>query len=638
MALWEDLGPARLHDYHELHEYIVGDMHLLASPKDLLLTEKRIAQDDNFAELIEAFNNPRTRKIMFARMWQFIYTTIEYKLKTESALFAAAWGTRGMGKSEVLAAIILRLIKAYHKYTIFRPRPALARNDSEGNTKLSKATEEDLKIVLHIDEVEREMSTSSKTEADAMVSNLETIRVLQHSVLRCTIKLQKIIGFAEQCDFVLHTLFQDRMNEINYCMVYVIDDMTGYLEPMGIVDVPLHKNRSYRKQYRALKEKDQEDFTKSFGRTSPLLKRINPVIDSLVDYIFDQHKEKEISRYGDLEADLIDEDTGVGGGILNGDERRIAMKIAFKKVKKRRKKKHKDEEPDEILKGISWGSEFTWRSEIATLMRDHPQWKDYYPFFVAKEVELLKPNRDAKAFSDFTKKSKTQNYRWLKKIDQDTKFQGWLKDQRARLHEAFVAQRLRAKGFVVKEKPKFTHEHQAFEEDLLVTDGKSEVWINCKCGSGMRTYVNSEYKTTFILHQVLKKEAYILYLDLETMHHHIYLPTDSVAVGSKSFPTIMEENIAKLAKSSRPSTPYSLMRALAEDESEASNGKDGMEPEIPVSDDGNFVDSIIALAKISGLDIAEKTVRKKGLKESTVKELIEHVRQELDRDGSRSRV
>jgi hypothetical protein len=553
-----------LANYHDLHEYLIGDdgMHLLASPKDLLLVEKRIEEDEYFAQLIEAFNDTYMRKVMFARMWQFIDSTIEYKLKTKAAPYIAAWGTRGMGKSEVLAFLVLRILQAYYQYTDFPQDsvlPALARDWERGNTLLSKATERGKKLLLHIDEIEFMVGTGSRTEYYSMIANLETIRVLMHAVLCCTIVLNRIKEFAEQADFVLHTLFQDRINEVNYCVLYVMDTMTGMLEPVGIVDVPLHENHEYRKKYEAMKVREQMRFTEHFGRMSNLEGRLEPIVQRLTDYVFEHSLQHDITKPGDLESRLVRKKYGIGGHILNQDERRMAMKFAFDEIQERMETEDGTDADDAEKSAwhITWGTEFTWRTEICELL-EKTKFKDYIPFWTAREVEALSVNKNAQEFSSITHKSKSQNYAWLKRMDADDSFQGWLKETRSIMHESFLAQMFRDAGWEVEQRPTFEHLGMRYTEDLLITRDGQSIWVNAKNGSGFRTYTANEYMTTRILHET-GKEAYILYLDLETGVHELFVPEERISVGSGKGGMKSSKNSKK---NKTPSTPSLLLRAL----------------------------------------------------------------------------
>jgi hypothetical protein len=241
---------------------------------------------------------------------------------------------------------------------------------------------------------------------------------------------------------------------------------------------------------------------------------------------------------------------------LIGEEMDLTASRVLRLLKKRPPK-----EPDkDLLAEYVWESDFTWRAEIASLMERDLRFKYYHLFFLAREVELLNPNKNAKKFSAITGRSKGQNYIVLKKMSGDQVFQGWLKEHRSRLHEKYLAQKFSEAGWQVEEKPKFVYEGLGYEEDLLIIKGKRKIWLNAKCGSGFRTYVTQEFKTTHILANVLKKEAYILYLDLETNVHELREVEKRVSVGSKESSLEAWRNHAKRGKQSTPSL---LLRALA---------------------------------------------------------------------------
>jgi hypothetical protein len=207
---------------------------------------------------------------------------------------------------------------------------------------------------------------------------------------------------------------------------------------------------------------------------------------------------------------------------------------------------------------FQWESDFTWKTEMLQLIQNHPVFKDYTDIFLAHEVEGLSPYKHARQFEKITGLKKTANNDWITRMNKDDIFQGWLKKMRGDMHENFVAQKLGNAGWLVNKKPHFTLGGIDYEEDLYIENGDRQVWINCKCGSGNRTYNKDEYLTTYILANQAGAEAYILYLDLETNMHDVFFPGQSVSVGSRRSALTS----AVQPTNSAPSTPLLLLAAL----------------------------------------------------------------------------
>lgn len=195
-----------------------------------------------------------------------------------------------------------------------------------------------------------------------------------------------------------------------------------------------------------------------------------------------------------------------------------------------------------------WEDEFTWRESFAETLQ-HSRFKKYYNVFYAYEVRGLDVRQDSKKFCEITEKSESQNYRVLRQMKNDKAYNGFLVYERSLLHEAYLAQKFIEAGWKVTPKPTFTHEDKSYEEDLHVKKGKFESWINAKCGDSRKTYVNDkDYKTTYLLHKILKKPACILYLDDTTGVHEVYEAGVSFAVPGNG---IEIETIAKFAAAAK---------------------------------------------------------------------------------------
>ncbi len=552
----------------ELKEIFTGGLQLLASPADILSLKERRRNDKRLDKLFRAFEDPSKREALCAYGWQIADAQIEHRIKMHSSPYIGIIGRRGMGKSETAMYIEERISDSFLINANLKTVPGFGRNASDLNAILAKATTAGKVVIVIGDESEDEVGTGKNTEEQALIDNLETIRMLRHTVIRCANRYSKLRVFSYYCDFILEVIFSDRTNKINYCILYIVDEEIGGSDPripVTIIDVPLHTNEVLRRIYEGIKKKEQEDFTSSGGRRSRIKRKLEPVVQALVQYCQDKGlrvgRGADISKADDLSTKLIFHITvekhGVSGDKWNSTEQKLICTEAYDRLKEL-EKGVVDEEADDMFTDYIWESDFEWRDKIAAMIETHPDFKKYYLYFLAAEVEGLSHNKDAEKFTAITGTKKTANYSWIKRMRDNESFQGWLKDRRARLHESYLAGKFRAAGWEVEEKPQFEHDGLRYEEDLLIRKKKQEVWINAKCGSGSRTYVAEEYKTTYILANN-GKETYVLYLDLERLKHEVHTPSAKFAVGTG-------RSSAEVVESPKPSTPFLLLRVADGDE------------------------------------------------------------------------
>lgn len=542
----------------DLKEYFIGDGILRASPKDLVLLERMKQDDPDLARILNAFENPRERERMNNFSWKWIDGQIEHRVKVmRSGVYFLVFGVRGMGKSETLQTIGLRIADAFEKFLGIEVEIGFARNASDINTILSDATKEAVVIVVLGDEAEKERGMGANTEEGSLIDNLETIRVLLHTVGRATINLKKVRGFARQCDFILRTIYQDRKKRLNWCLLYVYDDDTDKLIPLSMVGVPLHEDEELREVYSQIKEDEQREFTMARGRRSNLRKRLKPFIDIMYNIAIEDDirivRERDFrpkNCWTELRPILLMDERIPAGDTLVDDEPKMVCQAVIMRLGGYFKDKPVEEEKD---LAFEWGQEFTWRDEISTIIKKHGEYAKYYTFFSASEIELLSPNKDSIKFSGITKKSKSQNYSWLRRMKKDENFQGWIKEMRARLHERYLAAIFSRDGWDVIEKAKVEINDIEYEEDLLIMKDGLEFYINAKCGSGARTYVKEEYTTTYLIKHTLKKAAFLLYTDLETGVHMVYRADERFSVGNGEGAIASTRNLEKIKN---PSTPF----------------------------------------------------------------------------------
>ncbi len=529
----------------------------LLSPAEIESLANECQTNEDIYALLEAWGVPARREEMQEWALDFIAKQIAFQIQDVNVVRLVIYGPPGKGKSELAQSLAFFTIEVYQDHNVdILGWPKVARSPSDANDVLSEETEKGNTICLILDEKERQSGLASITNLNALIQNIDTMRVLMHSLIMIAITKQELGKLVSRCQIVFRAIFKDKENRTNWCIMYVNDIEATKLLPLAIVGIPLHPHQWFRDWYEKDKRKKQVGLTVAGGRSKADPKRIKDTAREALTFL-KKHRIVNPTR-GTVKEILT---TEIPNALIGAEIDLTASRVL------RLLKERSPIEPDkDLFAEYVWESDFTWRAEIASLMESDLRFKDYYLFFLAREVELLNPNKNAKKFSEVTGRSKGRNYTVLKKMNGDQEFQGWLKHQRSRLHERYLAQKFTAAGWEVEEKPKFVHEGIEYEEDLLITKGGREIWLNAKCGSGFRTYVTQEFKTTHILANVLKKEAYILYLDLETGVHEFREPKKRVSVGSKEASLEAWQNLAKRGKPSTPS--LLLLRALAGGEGE----------------------------------------------------------------------
>lgn len=555
----------------KLKEIFKGGLKLLASPKQIASLDRRRENNKDLDRLLRAFDNPRRRQLMFEQAWRWLDSQIEYRLKQKGAPFIAVYGDRGIGKSEAEATLMFRLAEAYKKFLGIDVVLAIGRNPSDINELLARATEQGKVAIVAGDETEKELGVGSMTEEQALLDNLETIRVLLHTIIRCANRYRKFKVFSYYCDFVLEVIFRDDHNRSNYAILYIIDEETGSDPriPMFIIDLPLHEHKWFRDEYEEMKIKEQVEFTASGGRRSRVKTKLLPAVEALVKLCTEESltvgRGNDIKKADDLMPKLIFHVTverfGIRGDKWNTTENRLICQEAFDMLKKKANNIQEGKDT-KVVKEHVWSTDFEWREQIASLMQGHALYGRYHLYYIASEVMGLNHYKDNKEFGKITGTRSTTNRKWTKRMDIDESFQGWLKDKRGKMYESYLAQKFKAAGFEVEPEPRFKHKDIRYEEDLLITIGKREVWINAKCGY-KRSYRKEEYHTTYILSHILGKEAYIVFFDLDNERCEVHLPDEQFTVGKEGI--VESPKIASgRKKSGRPkrATPFLILEAL----------------------------------------------------------------------------
>jgi hypothetical protein len=321
-----------IYEIKKIIEYFAEGLPLL-SPADFTRLEERLKKEDDLREL---FTQYKSLAEACEEGSIFLIAQIEFRAKTGSSVYFHIYGTRGMGKSEVGMSVSIMVIQSYRKYADIDPTMTFGRSPSELNMKLAKATKKGISLMLISDEAEDESGTGSATEETSLIGNLDTMRVLMHSVGRLSIPYRR--GFGLRCDFILEPILQDRENRINYCVVYTPDPDTGTKKATYLIDIPLHEDEALRDAYEAWKEREQRKFTGAGGRRSRLKEKLAPFVDALVQVAKDEG-EADITSWSQLE-DLLCFDVKHGDSLVSGEVSKV-MKRAFRLLKKDKRKKGK---------------------------------------------------------------------------------------------------------------------------------------------------------------------------------------------------------------------------------------------------------------------------------------------------------
>lgn len=551
------------------------------SPPALLVLYRRMKEDPRIKRLIHRFNSPASLEKAEKEALDFVKQSLAYRVLDKSSINVGICGHRSLGKSELMMVLQKMIIDTFRQLSSIDMKYRFSRDYTSTNTELKNAVDEGYKVVIGFDEPEKGAGRGIQKEQDAFWNNVNTIRILLLNIIKVGVLFDW--AFALHCDFFLEVIFKDKDKRKNYAIVWVIDPMNQERYPEFILGLPLHEDEEMRTEYEKVKMEEQLRLTSSRGRSNRSLEALRPVCDALVQHAIDltdkglfnadelannQRKWKDLRTL--LTMDIAEEMPLAGS--LSGDE---TEDVCRKAIMELYQWYQRPQAKPSVTNEYHWTTkEFTWRAEVANLMREHPRFSKFYPFWYASEVMNLNPSKNSKEFTEITGRSQSQNYKWLDKIDKNKSLDGWIKQARSELHESFIAEKLREAGWHVEEKSLVTIDGQEYEEDMFIAKDGQEFYINAKCGNGMRTYVNSQYKVTYLIHTVLKRPAFILYTDLETGIHYSYQPLDRFSVGTGAGAVSSTENFAK---SRNPSTPFLSGLAGEAGGEGTAGGRDGQE-------------------------------------------------------------
>ncbi len=515
-----------------LDGYVPPPIQLMAPPNVIEALNDKAVEDEEIYQLLKAWADPKRRLRMHWWAFTFISDQLWYQAVTENTLYAGLYGPKGTGKSEIAMFLALLIIAVYQKYVAIKPILGFARSPSGANQVFANATQNKSTVALVLDETEKESGTGSGRELTGMIQNMDTMRELRHSMVVIAITKEELGSMLSRCEIVLRSIFKDRDNKVNWCILYNNDIDAKRLIPKAIVAIPLQPYDSLRKKYREWKRRSQVKLTSEGGSTGASSAKVVELADLLVDYA----EEHGYTDYGVTQLEeLLSTEIPGGSGVTYKEESKICNR-ARRFLDKRTRGGPPDEE--DARPDIVWvGEQFNWRIHIGTALKESTDFPEqYYDIWYITEIEGLNPHKDRQKVEDLIGIKYDTVMKWKRRMDGDDKFQGWIKYQRGEvLFEPFLKKRLEDLGYRVEQKPTITIDGQEMEEDLAVYVGDElAFYCNAKTGTGLATYPATAYKTTYLLRNKLHLPAWIIYYDHGADVYSILDPAEEhINVGRK---------------------------------------------------------------------------------------------------------
>ena len=258
----------------------------LISPAEFEALADLSEDSPDIFSLLNAWVNPVLREEMQEWANSFIEEQVEYQIRDKNVLRVAIYGPAGKGKSELAISLMFDIIANYHKYGVdIIGWPLIARSPSDANDVFAEHTKRGNTIGLVLDEKERESGTGSITNLHALVQNLDTMRVLRHSLIMLAITKEEFGKLISRCQLIFRAIFKDIDNCINWCIMYINDMESKNLIPLAIVGIPLHPHEWFRKWYEKDKMTQQVSLTGGGGRRQADPKMIISTAAELIKYV-----------------------------------------------------------------------------------------------------------------------------------------------------------------------------------------------------------------------------------------------------------------------------------------------------------------------------------------------------------------
>lgn len=532
------------------HEYDIPPLAELLSPVEIEALAEECDNDEKIYDIIEAWGDSARRAEMQEWALDFIARQAEFQIRDENTLYIAVYGPKGKGKSEVAQRLAFFLIGVYQDHSVnVIGVPKVARSPSEANDIFGEETLRENSACMILDEKEREVSTASKTNLDALIQNIDTMRNLKHSLIMITIHKRSFGGLLPRCELVFRALFKDKNNRVNWCLMFVNDMEGKRLIPLAIVGIELHPFEEFREMYEIDKRSRQVELTGiGGGRSVADPKNVIKTTDDVIEFL----KAKRITGPS---APVIRELllTEIPNTLI-GEEKDAVVARTQRLMKKQKAEK---DSWQISFEGMLWaGDEFDWRVRLSNILKDSTTYpEEYWKIWYVIEVEGLTVHKDKKKVKEMVGMGYGAARKWKRRIDKDDSFQGWVKFIRGELFEDFLRKRFEVLKFDAEKKPTVIIDGKEYVEDLLVTKDGDSVYINAKCGAGYANYVADDYKTTHLIKTQLKQPAWVVYYDYEAEIFSVHDPAEpTINVGSEDTTTLKmfeSDDFTKYVKSTK---------------------------------------------------------------------------------------
>lgn len=248
--------------------YSVPPLAELLSPAEIESLANECQTNEDIYALLETWGIPDRREEMQEWALDFIAKQIAFQIQDVNVVRFVIYGPPGKGKSELAQSLAFFIINVYQEHNSdILAWPKIARSPSDANDIFSEETQKGNTICLVLDEKERQIGLASITNLNALVQNIDTMRILRHSLIMIAITKQELGKLVSRCQIVFRAIFKDKENRINWCIMYVNDMEANNLIPLAIVGIPLHPHQWFRDWYEEEKRKNQVSLTVAGGRS-----------------------------------------------------------------------------------------------------------------------------------------------------------------------------------------------------------------------------------------------------------------------------------------------------------------------------------------------------------------------------------
>ena len=258
----------------------------LLSPAEIESLANECQTNEDIYALLEAWGVPARREEMQEWALEFIAKQIAFQIQDVNVVRFVIYGPPGKGKSELAQSLAFLTIEVYQDHNVdILGWPKVARSPSDANDVLGEETGKGNTICLILDEKERQSGLASITNLNALIQNIDTMRILRHSLIMIAITKQELGKLVSRSQIVFRAIFKDKDNRTNWCIMYVNDIETTKLLPLAIVGIPMHPHQWFRNWYEMEKRKNQVGLTVAGGRSKADPKKIKNAATDVLAFL-----------------------------------------------------------------------------------------------------------------------------------------------------------------------------------------------------------------------------------------------------------------------------------------------------------------------------------------------------------------